>query len=57
MGSYKNCNIIHITPKSTPFEALNEMHQVVLDKISDNMASLVQSGKYGVINKYDTTSN
>ena len=33
------------------------MHQVVLDVIGDNMASLVESGKYGAINKTDTTTN
>ena len=29
--SYKNCNIIHLTPKSTPFEEFDEIHKVVLD--------------------------
>ena len=33
------------------------MHQVFLDGISDNMASLVQSDKYGVISTYYTTTN
>ena len=33
------------------------MHQVVLDGISDNMASLVESGKYGVINTTDMKTN
>ena len=33
------------------------MHQVVIDRISDNMASLVQPGMYGAINKDDTTTN
>ena len=33
------------------------MHQVVLDGISDNMASLVQSGKYVSINTTDTATN
>ena len=54
MGSCKNWNIIHLTPKSTHFETFNEIHQVVLDGISDNMASLVKSVKYGVINTADT---
>ena len=57
LGPYNNCNIIHLSPKSTPFETFEEIHQVVLDKICDNMASLVQSGKYGAINTYDTTKN
>ena len=57
MGSYNNFNIINLTPKSTPFEAFDEIHQVVPDIISDNMASLVQSVLYGVINTYETTKN
>ena len=33
------------------------MHQVVIDSISDNMESLVESGKYGAINTTDTSTN
>ena len=55
LGSYKNWNIISLTPKSTPFENFDEIHQVVLDGIGDNMVSLVHSGKYGAINTDDTT--
>ena len=43
--------------KSTPFEAFEEIHQVVLDVRSDHMALLFQSGKYGAINTYYTTTN
>ena len=57
MGSYNNCNIIELTPKSTPFEAFDEIDQVVLDVISENMASLFKSGMYGAINIDDTTTN
>ena len=57
MGSYNNWNIIELTPKSTYFEAFDEIYQVVLDGISENMASLVQSGMYGTINTDDTTSD
>ena len=46
-----------MSPKSTPFEAFEEIHKVFIDIISDNTTSLVQSGKYGAINTYDTTSN
>ena len=42
IGSYKNWNIINLSPKSTPFEAFEGIHMFVPDKISDNMASLVQ---------------
>ena len=54
---YNNWNIIELTPKSTPFEAFCEIHQVVLDCISDNMASLVQTGMYGAINTDDIITN
>ena len=49
--------MIHITPKSIPSEAFDEIHQVVLDRISENLASLFQLGMYGAINTYDTTTN
>ena len=52
---YNNWNIIHLTPKSIPSETFDEIHQVVLDKISENMVSLVQSGMYGAINTDDNT--
>ena len=54
---YNNCNIVDLTPKSIPSEDFDEIHQVVLDGISENMASLVQSGMYGAINTYYNTSN
>ena len=54
LGSFKNWNIIEITPKFTTFEAFDEIHQVFLDGISDNMPSLVQSVMYGAINTDDT---
>ena len=50
LGLYKNWNIIELTPKLTPFEAFDEIHQVVINGIIENMASLVQSGMYCVIN-------
>ena len=46
-----------MSPKSTPFEAFEEIHQVVLDIISDNMDSLVQYGRDGSINTAETTKN
>ena len=55
--SYNNLNIIHLSQKSTPFEAFEEIYQVVFDGISDNMASLVQTVKYGSINTSDTATN
>ena len=55
LGSYKNWNIIDLTSKPTPFEGFDEIHQVVLDDISDNMASLVRPVMYGAIDTDDTT--
>ena len=57
LGSYNNWNIIELTQKSTPFEKFGEIHKVVLDRISENMALLVKSGMYGDINTNDTTTN
>ena len=50
-------NIIELKPKSTPFEAFDEIHKVVIDGISENVASLVQLRMHGDINTYDTTTN
>ena len=36
---------------------LHEIHKVIIYGISENMASLVQSGKYGAINTDNTTKN
>ena len=49
LGAFNNWNIIELSSKSTSYETFDEIHQVVLDSISDNMASLVESGKYGAI--------
>ena len=48
---------MELTPKSIPFEAFDEIHQVAIDIISENMAPLVQPGMYGAINTADNTSN
>ena len=57
LGPYNNWTSIELTPKSIPSEAFDEIHQVVLDRISENMASFVQSGMYGAINIDDNTEN
>ena len=46
-----------MSPKSTSSDTFDEIHQVVLDRISDNMASLVKPGKYGAIKKTYTSTN
>ena len=46
-----------MSSKSTSSDTFDEIHQVVLDGISDNMASLVEPGKYGSINTTYTSTN
>ena len=57
LGPFNNWNITQLSQKSTPSDAFDEIHQVVLDGISENMASLVESVNYGSINKTDTATN
>ena len=57
LGSFNNWNIILLSSKSTSSYTFDEICQVVLDGISDNMASLVELGKYGAINTTDTSTN
>ena len=57
LESFNNWNIIKLSPKSTSPDTFDEIHQVVLDGISDNMALLVEAGKYGDINTTDTSTN
>ena len=53
---YNNWTTIELTPKSIPSEEFDEIYQVVLDRISENMASLVQPGMYGAIKTAENTS-
>ena len=57
LGAFNNWNIIELSSKSTFSDTFDAIHQVVLDGISDNMASLVESGKYGATNTTDTSTN
>ena len=57
LGEFNNWNIIELSSKSSSSETFDEIHQVVLDCISDNMASLVESVKYGAINTTGTSTN
>ena len=57
LGAFNNWKIIELSSKSTSSETFDEIHHVVLDGISDNIASLVESGKYGAINTADTSTN
>ena len=55
LGSFNNCNIVQLSHKATSSEEIDKMNQVVLDDVSDNIAELVKTGKYGAINTTDTT--
>ena len=57
LGYFNNWKIIQLSSKSTSSDKFDEIHQVVLEGISNNMASLVESGKYGSINTTDTSTN
>ena len=46
LDSFNKCNILKFINKNTPSEDFNEIPKVVLDCISDNMASFVHTVKY-----------
>ena len=54
--SFKNDNIITFSHKATTSEDFEEINKVVLDGISDNMASLIKYGNYGYINTTGTST-
>ena len=49
--------MIKFSQKSTPSDTFDEINQVFIYGISDNMALLVTSGKYGAINITGKTTN
>ena len=56
LGSLNTWSIIQFTNKIIDHGDFDEVHKVVIDSISDNMASLAQVGKYGAISaEYPTT--
>ena len=57
LGYFNNWNIILLSQKSTSSDAFDEMHQVVLCRISDRMVLLVESLQFGAINTTDTETN
>ena len=46
LGCFKNWNIVKFSNKNITSEDFKEIHQVVLDYIGYNMASLVQSHNF-----------
>ena len=56
LGAYNNWNIITLSHKYYSIDNVEHFYQAVLDGISDNMKSLVQTRKYGTISiTVDTT--
>ena len=56
VGSFNNCNIIQFINKTPSSEEFDTVHKVVIYGISDNMAYLVQLGKYSAIHTADPTT-
>ena len=56
LGSFNDWNIIQFNNKTTSSEEFYEVHKIVLDGQNANMASLVQTRKYGAINAEDPTA-
>ena len=52
-GPFNNWNLIKFANKTTWIEYFDTGNKLVLDGISENMASLVHLGKYGAINTAD----
>ena len=46
-----------MSPKSTSSNTFDEIQQVLIDGISDNMASWVESGKYDSKSTTETSTN
>ena len=56
LGYLNNWKIFQFTNKTTTSEDFNAVHKVFIDGISDNMASILQLGKYGAMNASDPTT-
>ena len=56
LGSFINWNIVKLSHKATTSEDFYDIHQVFLDGIRKNIASLVQPGEYGSMNTTDTST-
>ena len=51
LGSFNNWDIINFSHRATSSEDIEKNDQVVLEGISDNMAVLLKTSQYGVINR------
>ena len=52
---FNNCNNQKLSHETTSNEEIDKIHQVILDGISDNMDTLVQTNTYGAMNTTYTT--
>ena len=55
LGSFKNWNMVDFSHKAEYSENIDKINKVILYSISDNMAGLLKTVKYGAINKTDAT--
>ena len=53
---FHDWNIIQFSHKETSFEDIYKIHQILLDRISEYMATLMKTGYYGGINTTETTT-
>ena len=53
LGTLKNWNIIKSTNKITFNEDFYQINEIVIDGISENIYSLLQTGKHGAISTTD----
>ena len=56
LGSFNNSNIIQSINKPTSIQYFDTVPKVLIDGITDSMASLVQLGKYGATNAENSTT-
>ena len=54
LGSFNNQKIIYFAHKESNSDKIDKIVQVVLDRPSKNMASLMKNIQYGIINTSDT---
>ena len=54
--TFDNRKIIKFNNINTPIGEFDDIHKVLLDGINENMATMVQKGKHGTINKTNPTT-
>ena len=56
LGYFENWNILQLSPEATSCEEIDKINQFILDSISNDMAELLQTGKYGIIDTTEKTT-